>query len=270
VTGQSSRTIPITGEAFLERLESDVLSWDAGRRLPSERQLALSFGVSRPVVREALRGLQARGLITVHPGRGSFVKEVAATRGSAPVDVIVRRGDATVRDLVVARRMIESEVAALAAEHHTEVDAQRLSALLAAFTRTDDVEERASLDVGFHEGIAVASHNTVLMIMFGSIRDLVHGMVVRSLTDRVTQQAGLPLHQMVLDAILARDPEAARAAMTKHVMTAVEHYGADVERPLATVLRRRAEHQPEASELLRRTSLALADEARASESGATA
>jgi GntR family transcriptional repressor for pyruvate dehydrogenase complex len=249
----------LTAEELAAKLEADVLSWPPGSRLPSERQLATSLGLSRPVVREALRGLQERGLITAHPGRGSFVNEVAPTRGTAPVDVIVRRADATVRDLVVARRMLECEVAALAAEHHADEDVERMRQILAAFEATPDVEERASLDLAFHEAIAIASRNTVLMIMFGSIRDLVHGMVVRSLTDRVTQQAGLPLHEQVLDAIASRKPKAARNAMERHVTLAIEHYGADLDRPLSTVLRRRAEHQPEAHELLQRTGLALAE-----------
>ncbi len=247
----------MTTEELVAQLESDILSWEPGRKLPSERKLAESFGVSRPVVREALRGLQERGLIAVHPGRGSFVRKVEPTRGGASVNLLVRRGAITVRELIEARSMLESEAAALAAQHHTEADAERLHELLAAFVSSSDVEMRAALDVAFHETIAVASGNTVLMIMFGSIRELIHGMVLRSLTDRATQQAGLPLHDRVLKAILSRDAKAARNAMSKHLMLAVEHYGADADRSLADVLRRRADYQPEVGELLRRASQAV-------------
>ena len=264
MTGQAHTGIPLTAEALAQQLEADIVNRNRlpGERLPSERVLAASFGVSRPVVREVLRSLQERGLIVVHPGRGSFVRELEPTRGGASLEFMVRRGEVTVRDLVDARRMLESEAAALAATKHTAEDADRLRATLEAFEAASDVEVRAELDLAFHDAIAVASGNPVIMIMFGSIRDLTHAMVLRSLTDRSARRAGSPLHHVVLDAILARDPETARAAMTEHVTLAVKHYGADIDRPLAAVLRGRADVQPEVADLLRRASVALADRSR--------
>jgi GntR family transcriptional regulator, transcriptional repressor for pyruvate dehydrogenase complex len=251
--------IPLTAQALVDRLEADIVgrTWAPGDRIPSERKLVERFGVSRPIVREVLRRLQERGLIVVHPGRGSFVRELMPTRGHASVDVLMRRGEITVRDLVTARRMLEAEAAALAAAHHTDADAARMREILAAFDASAGVGARAELDVAFHEAIAVASGNAVIQIMFGSIRALTHGMVLRSLADRAVSRRGAPMHHRILDAIVARDSDEARAAMIEHVQLAETTYGRDIDRPLADVLQRRAEHQPEVAELLRRASTSL-------------
>jgi GntR family transcriptional repressor for pyruvate dehydrogenase complex len=265
MTGQTDSlgrvsTIPLTPQALVDRLEADIVARTLapGERLPSERKLVERFGVSRPIVREVLRRLQERGLIVVHPGRGSFVRELTPTQGHASVDVLVRRGEITVRDLVTARRMLEAEAAALAAEHHTDADAARMREILAAFDASADVGAGAELDVAFHEAIAVASGNAVIQIMFGSIRALTHGMVLRSLADRKVSRIGAPIHHTILDAIVAGDADAARAAMTEHIQLAEKTYGSDIDRPLADVLQQRAEHQPEVAELLRRASTTLA------------
>ena len=88
----SLSTAPLTTLELHARLYEDILSGDIppGAKLPSERQLAERYGVSRPVVRESLRRLQERGLIVVQPGRGSYVREVRATRGNASLSVGVR------------------------------------------------------------------------------------------------------------------------------------------------------------------------------------
>jgi GntR family transcriptional regulator, transcriptional repressor for pyruvate dehydrogenase complex len=251
--------IPLTAQALVDLLEADIVtrSLAPGQRLPSERKLVERYGVSRPIVREVLRRLQERGLIVVHPGRGSFVRELLPTQGHASMDVLVRRGEITVRDLVTARRMLESEAAALAAQRHTKEDAARLREILAAFDSAEDIGVAAELDVAFHETVAVASGNAVIQIMFGSIRSLTRGMVLRSLAEKKVRRAGAPLHHTILDAIVARDAEAARAAMAEHVQLAMKTYGRDLDRPLADVLEGRARYQPEVAELLRQAGSSL-------------
>jgi GntR family transcriptional repressor for pyruvate dehydrogenase complex len=250
---------PMTAQALVDQLEAEILAhtWAPGDRLPSERQLVEQFGVSRPIVREGLRRLQERGLIVAHPGRGSFVRELLPTRGHASVELLVRRGEVTVRQLVTARRMLECEAAALAADHHGDGDVRHMRSILAAFDATDDVGLGAELDVAFHEAVAVASGNAVIQIMFGSIRNLIQGMVLRSLTDRAVRRAGAPLHHDIVDAIVNRDPDAARAAMAEHIQLAEKTYGRDIDRPLADVLQHRADHKPEVAELLRRAGSSL-------------
>jgi GntR family transcriptional regulator, transcriptional repressor for pyruvate dehydrogenase complex len=249
---------PSSGDTFLD-LESKIITgvFPSGSRLPSERHLAEQFGISRPGIREVLRRLQERGLIEVQAGRGSFVMEMNATRGSASVDQLVRRGEVTARDLVIARRMLEGEAAAQAAESRTDADAVRMSKLLKAFDMSEDLSLAAELDIAFHEAIAVASANPVLQIMFGSIRDLSKAMVLRSLADRRARKAGAPIHHEILRAIVRQNPGAARRAMTKHITLAMDHYGSDLDSPLASVLLHRADLDPEIAELLRQVSSTL-------------
>jgi GntR family transcriptional regulator, transcriptional repressor for pyruvate dehydrogenase complex len=251
--------IPMTAAQLAERLEGAIVAqvWKPGAKLESERQLAERYRIGRPAVRETLRRLQERGLIVVQPGRGSFVRELRATHGTASAELMTRRGQITARQLARARQMLESESAALAAENRTEEELERMRRLLAEFDAASDVTVMAEFDLAFHEAIMVASGNVVMQIMFGSIRNLTHGIMLRSLTDRRVRDAGAPIHHTVFDAIEAQDPDRARAAMLEHLHLAETHYGADIDEPLADVLRRRADHLPEVADALRTASTSV-------------
>ncbi|MFI6941201.1 FadR/GntR family transcriptional regulator [Streptomyces sp. NPDC050418] len=252
--------VPITPQALIELIEEAIVTQRLvpGERLASERQLAEQYGVSRPVVREVLRRLQERGLIVVQPGRGSFVRRLQPTEGRTSLEFLVRRGEVTVRELVTARQMLEAETSSLAAEQHTDADATQLRALLEAFDASRDIASGVELDIAFHEAIAIASRNTVLQIMFGAIRPLIKGMVLRSLTDREIRRMGAPVHHDILDAIVARNAAGAREAMLHHLRLSEDLYGPDIDRPLHEILYDRAVDQPEVSALLRRAGDVLA------------
>lgn len=243
---------PPSAEEVLAELETKLVNgeWEVGGRLPSERILAEQFGISRPGIREVLGRLEERGLIDVRAGLGSFVCEIRPTRGSASLDHLVRRGDVTIHDVVVARAMLESEAAALAAKGRTEADVEQMRRLLGALDASTDLRTAADLDVAFHEAVAIASKNQVLQIMFGSIRDLARGMIVRSLDDRNARLAGTPIHREILEHIENQDADKAREAMARHLSLAVDFYGVDLDMPLARVLEHRALKHPEVADLL--------------------
>lgn len=254
----------LSAAAVVDSVERQILDGvlAPGDKLPSERSLAAEFGISRPVVREGLRRLQERGLIVSQSGRGSFVCEFEPTRGLGSVEQLVRRGAISVRQLVVARAMLESETAGLAAQHRTEAHLKRLSDLVVALERPNALEDLAvlaDLDIAFHETIAIASGNPVLQIMFGSIRDFTRAMVLRSLTDRATRAAGLPLHRGILEMIEDRDDDGARSMMRRHILRALDFYGPDVDRPLASVVMSRRAQAPELEDLLREVGSSLSD-----------
>src|SRR6478752_5931237 len=94
-------------------LEANIVSGRlaAGEKLPSERQLAVHYGVSRPIVREALRTLVERDLVVIRPGRGSYVRDARAFAAAGRLDALYRRSQATPRDLVEARMMLECTAA---------------------------------------------------------------------------------------------------------------------------------------------------------------
>lgn len=252
---------PVGVPQIVAALEDEIVGrrWTAGTQLPSERKLAEMCAVGRPLIREALRALNERGLIAVAPGRGSYVRGVNPSGEGGSADLLVRRGDVHARHLVAARIMLESEAAALAATHRTDEQLRQMRDLLAAFYRAP-LQQAANLDLAFHESIAIASHNPVLQVMFGSIRNLTHGIMLRSLTDRRVSGAAVPLHDVVLDAIVQQDPDRARVAMAEHIGAAGEFYGKDLDLPLADVLRSRAETTPSLSTVMREVSLLIAEE----------
>jgi GntR family transcriptional repressor for pyruvate dehydrogenase complex len=227
-----------TSEQLAEQLESLLMSPDYshGEKLLPERALAEQFGVGRPLIREVLRRLQERGLITVVPGRGTFVRQAALTEGGGSIDVVAKRGQVTPRQLIVARSMLESEAAALAAENRTSNDLENMQNLVTSLESSNSVQDLIRADVAFHEAVAIASANPVIQIMFGSIRNLVEGIVIRSVSDPVVRDEGVPSHRNVLSAIEQRRPADARSAMLAHLDVAKRTYGDDLDRPLSEVL----------------------------------
>ncbi len=207
-----------------------------GSQLPPERALAEQFGVGRPLIREVLGRLQERGLVTVVPGRGSFTREARLTESGGSVEVVARRGMVTPRQLIAARRMLESEAAALAAQNRTEQDLVDLHELVEILDSSDTAQRLINADVMFHEAIAEASKNPVVQIMFGSIRNLVEGIVLRSHSDAEVRSIAVPSHHLILDAIESQDSISARAAMTDHLEVASRLYGPDLDRPIRDVI----------------------------------
>ncbi len=257
----SSQTLYSSARKPIAFMESKILSgeWPPGSKLPSERSLSELFEVSRPVIREALKVLQAQRLIDVMPGKGSYVTDLKPTGGEVTIEHMLRRGAINTRDVVIARRMIESEAAALAALHRTQSDLRHMADVLQAFDEADKVQLAIELDVAFHEAVVIASKNAVIQIMFGSIRDLVRAMVTRSLTDQSVRRVGAPIHHEILRAIEMQDPDAARAAVARHVSLSERTYGDDIDQPLADVLSRRALDDLEHAALLTGLSASISD-----------
>jgi GntR family transcriptional repressor for pyruvate dehydrogenase complex len=228
-------------DAVLARLERRILSGalKVGDRLPSERSLCTEYNVSRPVIREVLRGLQERGYIEIHPGRGSFVRAVGAGDLARPLARMAQRAGVTPRDLVTARTMLECEAAAMAASRGTDERIERVREALEAHQAARGLTALARSDLAFHEAVAQAGGNPVIAVMFGSIRTLVYGLMLRSISDREVLEAGDPWHETIYEGIARRDPEAARAAMAEHLRLALDFYGADLDTPLDDVLARR-------------------------------
>ena len=221
---------------LVDRIHAGQLAAD--ERLPSERQLAQEFGVSRPMVREALRALIERRLIDVEPSRGAFVRRGAGKRRLQPFDVEYRRRGATARNLSEARLMLESEAAGLAA---TRADADDLAALKAAVERLESSPtplDRVRNDLAFHAALAAASGNPVIETMFASIQGLTVELMVRSAGDADVVRKSAPYHRIAYEAIAARDPAAARAAIQAHLGIAASTYGEEYDQSLETTAAR--------------------------------
>jgi len=229
-----------SGDAIATALAERVLGGElaAGDRLPSERDLAVEFGASRPTVREALRSLVEHGLIVVQPGRGAFVRSDRGPRRFRPLDLEYRRRGTTARQLSEARLMLETEAAALATEHADADDLTELEWALERVEASATPLDRVRNDFAFHATLVGASHNPVIETMFASIQGLTAELMVRSVGDPEIVRRSEPYHRLAYEAIRDRDAKAARAAIKAHLGIAASTYGDDYDRRLDTTASR--------------------------------
>ena len=197
------------------RLQAQIESgqYQQNERLPSESELARVFGVSRPVIREALMSLQALGLTSSQTGRGTFV---VSDRVRVPL-LMGRYSPAHVREV---RRCVEIPSARLAAERRTDRDVGELAGILARMEDADDPARRNQLDASFHIAIARASGNPLIVKLVEDLRSVLeeHSLAVARAPYR--RQEASQEHRALYDAVVDRDPEAAAAAMEAHLAAA--------------------------------------------------
>jgi GntR family transcriptional repressor for pyruvate dehydrogenase complex len=230
----------VTRKSLSDHLAEQIVSGrlPAGSHLPSERQLAEQFGVSRAMVREALRSLVERHLVEVVPGRGAFVQHVRSSGVVQGFETLFRRRQVTPRDMVEARTALECAAAALAAERATAADFEALAGARVQLDRAGGILEQVRQDLAFHLAIVRAARNPVIETMYDAIVGLVVELMLRSLADPQVAGDALPYHLAIYEAIRDRDPGRAREAMAAHLAVAARLYGDDFDSSLETVTQR--------------------------------
>jgi GntR family transcriptional repressor for pyruvate dehydrogenase complex len=194
-----------------------------GAKLPSERRLAETVGVSRPILREALHALETMGYIDRREKSGSYLCT------AVPSDLRARIEKADPRllpfsEVIEVRKVLETWAAERAAEAPERADVDELRSCVRAMVRHSalrDAEEFAryrEADLAFHQVLARMSGNVLFIHLFGFLADLVRRSI--TLSKRLVRshfaEENLARHRAVLDAIERRDPAAARAAMQAH------------------------------------------------------
>jgi len=222
-----------------------------GERLPSERVLAEKMGVSRPSLREAIAELEKRDLLVTRPGAGVFVAEVLGSAFSQPLIELFATHDEALFDYLSFRRDLEGLAAERAARLGSDTDLQLVDIIFrkmeAANSRKNPAEE-ARLDAEFHLSIIEASHNVIMLHMMRSMFDMLRSGVFynRQLVfqQRNTRTTLLDQHRAINDALQARNPAAARAAIEHH-LSFVENAMKDQQRVEhnETVARLRFKHE---------------------------
>ncbi|MGC4192941.1 MAG: FadR/GntR family transcriptional regulator [Thermomicrobiales bacterium] len=220
-----TRRRPRLADAIIDELGGEILRGDLAERqlLPPEPQLSERFGVSRTVVREAIKRLQSLGLIEVRHGIGTIVLNHAAWDDLDP-DLIRIRAEAGLigdlaEDLFAIRRTIEVEVAGLAASLRSEADVTALAAIVDAMRVPGVVPETyTDLDIAFHDVLLDAARNRLLAKMMQPVNQIrrigsliTTGTIARVIPDSI---AG---HERILAAIVAGDAERARVEMADHL-----------------------------------------------------
>ncbi|HAY05300.1 MAG TPA: FadR/GntR family transcriptional regulator [Hyphomonas sp.] len=213
----------VLANQIMDNIRSGV--WNAGDKLPTERQMALDMGVSRSSLREALRALEILGLLRMRQGSGVYVSSLDADVMLIPLHLFVTLEPANVESLFEARMILESEVAALAASRITDNQLARLrETVVSPPERREDIEKFIEADVAFHNVITEVADNPILARMVTSIEYL--GRASRQLTGYVpgVLKRSARDHKAILDAMAARSPEQARSAMMKHLINVREAY----------------------------------------------
>lgn len=202
-------------------VESGTL--EAGSRLPSERDLATQFGVSRPTIREAMIALEIAGLVEVRSGSGVYVLE----QGDNPGIVSEMQGPGPF-EILEARKLIEGETCALAALRISAEQLIRLQELLdemAEENRQEHITEKA--DEKFHCVIAEAAGNSALSATISWLWQLRNESEISThFHQRLREEGDRPIladHQAILEALKAGDADAARAAMSGHLQRVTDH-----------------------------------------------
>ena len=193
-----------------------------GSALPTEPEMSARFGVSRAVIREALRVLDAKGLVEVRHGSGTRVTASDRWDPLDPVILAALRGHGVsaeiLADLLEARKIIECEVAALAAKRADAAACEALRHAIATMRASlDDPATYTIGDSSFHRTLLQAAGNRVLERVAQPMHELLS--YAQELTDRIpgVLKRALDEHEAIADAVMRRDPEGARDAMRQHL-----------------------------------------------------
>ncbi|MGC1495808.1 MAG: FCD domain-containing protein [Sulfitobacter sp.] len=221
---------PVTQEklshAVVSQIEKLILRGilRPGERLPSERELAERFSVSRPSLRDAIAQLQTSGLLSSKPGAGIYVADVLGSAFAPALVELFARHDEAVFDYLSFRRDMEGLAAMRAARLGSDTDLAVIQAIFAKMEKAHtkrDAQEEAQLDAQFHMAIIEASHNVVMLHMMRSMYDLLRSGVFYNrqmmFKQRTSREALLEQHRAINSALQSRDPTAAQAAVEAHL-----------------------------------------------------
>ncbi|WP_286307606.1 FadR/GntR family transcriptional regulator [Agromyces mangrovi Wang et al. 2018] len=212
-------SVAVVAERLLELFTSGSIA--AGTRLPPERQLAATLEVGRSAVREALAALEILGIVDVRPGSGTYLRGTASELLPQTLSWGMLIGEHRTSELLEVRSGLEIYVARLAAERLTDDELARLSAHLDEMAEAaDDLHAFVAADLAFHQDLARAADNGVLLDLLQIVRSLLRVWVDRAVQDPSHAATALAEHRAVYDALAARDADRAASAMAAHMATA--------------------------------------------------
>ena len=210
-------------EQIADQIEQRILNGElrSGDRLPTERVLAEQFQASRTAVREAMKILAQKGLVEMRPGRGTIVINGApeAMQNSIGLVMKLQVGEVGGSDnLVEVREILETEIAALAAARATEdeITAMR-EAIRVMDVSLSDADAYIAADNQFHRALAKATQNSLILILIDSIVNPLSEQRKHIFAVEGGPERGQFHHRRILESIIRRNPENARAAMHAHL-----------------------------------------------------
>jgi GntR family transcriptional repressor for pyruvate dehydrogenase complex len=199
------------------RREIEVGRLRPGDRLPPERELSQQMGVSRPSLRSGLRTLHAMGIITARRGAGTFIVEGPPHLGKAPLEFLAALHGFTLDQMYEARRILEVGAAGLAAERATGDQLVTMAdEITGMFASLEEPQTFLRHDLGFHRAVADGSGNPIVAAMIGTLTEIIWETGRLNLAGFSLRESA-EIHRRIYETVRARDPEAARQEMVKHL-----------------------------------------------------
>jgi GntR family transcriptional repressor for pyruvate dehydrogenase complex len=217
-----------------------------GDQLPAERELAESFGVSRTVIREAVRSLAARGMVNVRSGSGSRVAAVDSSHVADSMQLYLQGiGGMDYSAVHEVRTVLEQRMAHLAAQRATDDEVETLRSVLEQMrSARHDAERAAVSDVEFHRTIAQMTGNPLFVVLLDSIREVLMEIRRATLSVPGRPEEAIDWHERILDRIADGDSEGAERAMRDHLVDSLHLWGFGRATPTHRLRRARASDAP--------------------------
>ena len=208
-------------EQIAAQIEQQILRGElhSGDRLPTERELAEQFKVSRTAVREAMKTLAQKGLVDMRPGRGTIVIDDTSRALSESLGRLLRVNQLeSDQSLVEVREIFEPGIAALAALRASSTDIAELRQAVAIMeTHLTDADAFIAADNHFHHILARATQNALILTLMNPIMALLAEQRKHIFGVQGGPERGQHHHKLIVEAILRHDPVAAREAMLAHL-----------------------------------------------------
>jgi GntR family transcriptional regulator, transcriptional repressor for pyruvate dehydrogenase complex len=232
-------------EVFITRFEDLILTGKIaiGQKLPSERELALQLGVSRPVVHEGLVDLAAKGLVTMKPRVGTMVNDYRKEGSLSILNSIINYQQGSLDEdllesLLATRLLVETENTRLAAANRTEEHLKEFRVILEAEEATGpkDVKKITALDFSFHHTIGMASGNVIYPLLINSFKPVYMNFTAVFFSEPANVMETIRFHRRLVDAITEKNAERA-----VNIMMETLHHG---EKHLRTILNQPKRRRP--------------------------
>jgi len=203
----------------MESVKSYITANDLlpGARLPTEKELTVKLGVSRNILREALKSLEAVGLIEIKVGDGMYVSDFDYSSVVTHISFALSRNEQELEHFIKARLIIEVGALELVAGTVQDADIATLEEFNGNVESATTVEERAEADLEFHRELLAVADNPILS-EFGSFLGRFF-MEAQYLTGQEAKFGTAQAHRSLIAALKARDAELAKQIMTKHILT---------------------------------------------------
>ncbi|MBI9094803.1 MAG: FadR family transcriptional regulator [Sphaerochaeta sp.] len=210
-----------------DHLEQVILSSPTSRiseKLPSEMKLAKQYNVSRPIIREAMKLLQERGLLTLKNGSGAYITRPETDTVMNAVSRIMQADKISAEELTQMRGILELSSIDLAVQKITDEQLQEMKVIITTFSDTTlPLKKRVSLDEAFHIAIAQASGNNLMVMFITVLTSLLRDYMGKGVLVDGGVVDGIKRHQEIFSALENRDSQAAHQAMVDHLRVSSEN-----------------------------------------------